>query len=256
MLYCAGLKRTQCRKMAVQPYQKENDSSMKKAEAVQLMFDSIAHRYDLLNDLMTAGMHRRWKRLTVKEAVGNGANSALDIACGTGDLGFLFKKSGVEKVTGIDFSENMLKVAARKVSEKERENVLFSRADALELPFQDDLFEAVATGFSLRNVDGISKMFAEVFRVLKPGGRFVSLELTHMKSAVIGGLFRIYFNNIVPILGGFITGDREAYDYLPESIANVPNAEEVGIMMEQVGFSSINVKKLGFGSVALVRGIK
>jgi len=242
--------------MAVLPYQKENDSSMNKAEAVQLMFDSIAHRYDLLNDLMTAGMHRRWKRLTVKEAFGSGTNSVLDIACGTGDLGFLFEKSGVEKVIGIDFSENMLKVAARKVSEKELENVSFSRADALELPIQDETFEAVATGFSLRNVDGIGKMFGEIYRVLKPGGRFVSLELTHIKSPVIGGLFRIYFNRIVPILGGFITGDREAYDYLPESIANVPKAEEVGIMMEQIGFSSIKVKKLGFGSVALVSGSK
>ena len=242
--------------MAVLPYQKENDSSMKKAEAVQLMFDSIAHRYDLLNDLMTAGMHRRWKHLTVKEAAGDGTNNVLDIACGTGDLGFLFKKSGVEKVIGIDFSENMLKVAARKVNEKERDNVLFSRADALELPFQDDLFDAVATGFSLRNVDGIEKMFGEVYRVLKPGGRFASLELTEIKSSVIGGLLRIYFYNVVPILGGIITGDREAYDYLPESIANVPKAEEVGIMMEQAGFSSIKVKKLGFGSVALIRGIK
>ena len=242
--------------MAVLPYQKENESSMKKAEAVQLMFDSIAHRYDLLNDLMTAGMHRRWKRLTVKDAIGNGTNRVLDIACGTGDLGFQFKRSGVTKVIGIDFSENMLKIAARKVSENERENVLFSRADALELPFQDDTFEAVATGFSLRNVDGIKKLFGEVYRVLKPGGRFVSLELTHIKSAVIGGLFRVYFNRIVPILGGFITGDREAYDYLPESIANVPKADEVGIMMEQVGFRSINVKKFGFGSVALVSGSK
>lgn len=242
--------------MAAVPYQKENDSSMQKAEAVQLMFDSIAHRYDLLNDLMTAGMHRRWKHLTMKEAVGNGADSVLDLACGTGDLGFLFKKSAVEKVIGIDFSENMLKAASRKVSDKERDSVLFSRADALELPFRDDLFDAVATAFSLRNVDGIAKMFGEVYRVLKPGGRFASLELTEIKSSVIGTLFRIYFNNIVPIIGGLITGDREAYDYLPESIANVPIAEEVGIMMEQAGFSSVKVKKLGFGSVALIRGSK
>ena len=242
--------------MPLIPYQKESESLMEKAEAIQLMFNSIAHRYDLLNDLMTAGMHRRWKLLTIKEVLGDGVESVLDIACGTGDLGFLFKKSGVEKVIGIDFSENMLKVAAHKVIEKERDSVLFSRADALELPFQDELFEAVVTGFSLRNVDGIEKMFGEVYRVLKPGGRFASLELTEIKSSVIGGLFRIYFDNIVPILGGFITGVREAYDYLPESIANVPKAEDVGIMMEQAGFSSIKVKKLGFGSVALIRGIK
>ena len=242
--------------MAVVPYQKESGSSMEKAEAVRLMFDSIAHRYDLLNDLMTAGMHRRWKLLTVKEAVGSGTNGVLDIACGTGDLAFLFKKSGVKKVIGIDFSENMLKAALNRGSENKEKNVLFSRADALELPFQDDLFEGVATGFSLRNVDGIGKMFREVYRVLKPGGRFASLELTHMKSEVIDRLFRIYFNNVVPILGGFITGDRAAYDYLPDSIANVPDAEEVGLMMEQVGFNFVKVKKLGFGSVALVRGIK
>ena len=244
------------RNMTLIPYRKENDSSMEKAEAVQLMFDSIAHRYDLLNDLMTAGMHRRWKQLTIKEVVGDGVESVLDVACGTGDLGFLFKKSGVEKVIGIDFSENMLNVAMRRKNDKKQEYVLFSRADALGLPFRDDLFDAVATGFSLRNVDGIGKMFDEVYRVLRPGGRFASLELTQMKSGVMNSLFRIYFNKIVPILGGFITGDREAYDYLPESIANVPDAEEVGIMMEQVGFSSIKVKKLGFGSVAIVSGSK
>ena len=242
--------------MPLIPYQKESESLMEKAEAIQLMFNSIAHRYDLLNDLMTAGMHRRWKLLTIKEVLGDGVESVLDIACGTGDLGFLFKKSGVEKVIGIDFSENMLKVAMRKENKKKRENVYFSRADALGLPFQNDLFDAVATGFSLRNVDGIGKMFGEAYRVLKPGGRFASLELTQMKSGVMNSLFRIYFNKIVPILGGSITGDREAYDYLPESIANVPDAEEVGIMMEQVGFSSIKVKKLGFGSVAIVSGSK
>ena len=102
------------RNITLKPYLKENDSSMEKAEAVQLMFDSIAHRYDLLNDLMTAGMHRRWKLLTIKEVVGDGVESVLDVACGTGDLGFLFKKSGVEKVIGIDFSENMLKVSMNR----------------------------------------------------------------------------------------------------------------------------------------------
>ncbi len=242
--------------MTLIPYQDKNDIREEKSEAIRRMFDSIAHRYDLLNDLMTARMHRRWKLLTVREVIGNKTDCVLDIACGTGDIGFLFKNSGVEKVIGIDFSENMLEVAIDRGSEKERKNVLFSRADALELPFQDESFDSVATGFSLRNVDGIGEMFSEAYRVLKPGGRFASVELTHMKSVLFGKLFGIYFNKIVPILGGFITGDREAYDYLPESIANVPNAKDVGRMMEEVGFRFIRVRKLGFGSVALVSGSK
>ena len=128
--------------------------------------------------------------------------------------------------------------------------------DALKLPFRDETFDSVITGFSLRNVDGIAEMFGEVHRVLRNGGKFASLEITPMKSSLFSKMFAVYFKKIVPFVGGLITGDKKAYDYLPESVANVPDADRVAVMMEEAGFTSVTVKRMGMGTVALVSGKK
>ena len=177
------------------PYEKRDGISDEKPDAVRKMFNSIALRYDLMNDIMTGGLHRRWKRLAVKESLGKNKGMALDLACGTGDLGLIFARAGAEKVVCIDFSEKMLNFARMKAErESVTKRVSFSRADALDLPFPDATFDSVATGFSLRNVDGIAELFREVQRVLKPGGRFAVFELAHIKSSLTGKIFYFFFN--------------------------------------------------------------
>ena len=245
------------RGMNVIPYEKRDGKSVEKSDAVRKMFNSIALRYDLMNDIMTAGLHRRWKSLAVKESLGEKKGLALDLACGTGDLGLIFARTGAEKVICIDFSEKMLDVARMKAERKAvTKRVSFGRADALDLPFPDATFDSVATGFSLRNIDGIAEMIREVQRVLKPGGRFAVLELAHMKSSLTGKVFNFYFKKIIPPLGGMITRDRAAYDYLPESLSNVPGVDELKLLLANTGFSNIRLKSVGWGSVVIISGEK
>lgn len=243
--------------MNVIPYEKMDGIPDEKPDAVRKMFNSIALRYDLMNDIMTGGLHRRWKRLAVKESLGNNKGMALDLACGTGDLGLIFVSSGAEKVICIDFSERMLDVARMKAKRKAVTGRLsYSRTDALNLPFPDATFDSVATGFSLRNVDGIAEMFEEVQRVLIPGGRFAVLELAHMKSSLTGKILNFYFKKIIPPLGGIITGDRAAYDYLPESTSNVPDVDELKLLLANIGFSNVKFRSVGWGSVVIISGEK
>ena len=243
--------------MNVIPYEKKDGTPVEKPDAVRKMFNSIAFRYDLMNDIMTAGLHRRWKRLTVKESLGEKKGLALDLACGTGDLGLIFARSGIEKVVCIDFSEKMLDVARMKAERKSvTKRVSFGRADALDLPFPDAVFDSVATGFSLRNIDGISELFKEAERVLKPGGRFAVLELAHMKSSLTGKIFNFYIKKIIPPLGGIITRDRAAYDYLSESLSNVPGVDELKLLLENAGFSDMRSKLVGWESVVIISGEK
>ena len=243
--------------MSVIPYADKEKAPLEKKEAVQRMFDNIAGRYDLMNDIMTAGFHRRWKTLAAREVCRKGANRVLDIACGTGDIGFLVEKYGVKEIYSADLSIEMLKEAKKKAEKRNRsERFSFGRMDALKLPFRDETFDSVITGFSLRNVDGIAEMFGEVHRVLRNGGKFASLEITPMKSSLFSKMFAVYFKKIVPFVGGLITGDKKAYDYLTESVANVPDADRVAVMMEEAGFTSVTVKRMGMGTVALVSGKK
>ena len=245
------------RGVKVIPYEKRDGKSVEKSDAVRKMFNSIALRYDLMNDIMTVGLHRRWKRLTVKKSLGEKKELALDLACGTGDMGLIFSRSGVERVVCIDFSEKMLDVARMKAERKSvTKRLAFSRADALDLPFPNATFDSVATGFSLRNLDGIAEMFREAQRVLKPGGRFAILELAHMRSSLTGKIFNFYFKKIIPPLGGIITGDRAAYDYLPESISNVPGVDELELLLANTGFSNVGFRLLGWGSVVIISGEK
>ncbi len=243
--------------MNVIPYEKKDGIPVEKADAVRKMFNSIALRYDLMNDIMTGGLHRRWKRLAVKESLGKKKGIALDLACGTGDLGLIFARSGAEKVICIDFSERMLEVARMKAKRKAvTKRLSFSRTDALNLPFPDATFDSVATGFSLRNVDGIAEMFKEVQRVLKPGGLFTVLELAHMKSSLTGKILNFYFKKIIPPIGGIVTRDRAAYDYLPESISNVPDVDKLEVKMINSGFSNVRFRSVGWGSVVIISGEK
>jgi demethylmenaquinone methyltransferase/2-methoxy-6-polyprenyl-1,4-benzoquinol methylase len=223
------------------------------------MFTRISGRYDLLNTLMTGGMHYRWKALAADVAARGQKGPGLDIATGTGDLAFsLARRAGIRGVAALDFSEGMLRVGRAKARKKSTgRNVDFILGDAMDLPFPDDSFASVTTGFSLRNVADVSRVLAEVLRVLVPGGRLVILEMTPLeKGGLFNRLFRLYFHGAVPWLGKLAAGEQEAYTYLPRSVDIFLDAKALAAAMRQAGFTDVRYKKVGMGTVALHTGVK
>ncbi len=233
---------------------KKNDlvtfqSGVEKARAVQAMFDGIAQRYDLMNRVMTGGQDVRWRRIAIEHAQLPAGGKLLDIACGTGDLAFEALKRSPGLVVGGDFSYEMIKLGAAKANG--HENIIFLSADGLNLPFRDDGFDAVTTGFSMRNVADIDQFLREMVRVVAPGGRVVILELTPLKTPVISSLFRFYFHHIVPLAGWLLTGDRKAYTYLPQSVDVFITAQELKEKMQRSGLIDVGYRTFSFGTVAL-----
>jgi demethylmenaquinone methyltransferase / 2-methoxy-6-polyprenyl-1,4-benzoquinol methylase len=212
------------------------------AEGVRKMFDRIAPVYDAMNHTMTAGLDRRWRRLTA-EAVVRSGNAVLDACCGTGDLAVAAARAG-GRVTGIDFSEPMLERARRKAPELE-----WIRGDLLELPFDAASFDAATVGFGVRNVDDLQRALSELRRVLRPGGRLGILEITRPRGP-LAPFYRLWFDGVVPLLGKLLPGGS-AYTYLPASVRRFPGPEELGEMIQAAGFRDVRVRLFAGGIVAL-----
>jgi demethylmenaquinone methyltransferase / 2-methoxy-6-polyprenyl-1,4-benzoquinol methylase len=210
--------------------------------AVEEMFDRISPVYDTMNRLMTAGLDRRWRRLTA-EAVVRPGDRVLDACCGTGDLALAAAEAG-GRVTGLDFSERMLARAARK-----SESVEWVRGDLLALPFEDGSFEAATVGFGIRNVEDLESGLRELARVLGPGGRLGCLEITRPRGAP-KPFFRLWFDGLVPLAGKLLPGGA-AYSYLPASVRRFPGPEDLAAAMHRAGFEEIRWRLLGGGIVAL-----
>ncbi len=214
---------------------------------VQAMFDRIASVYDLMNSVMTAGLHHRWRsRAADLAAVGPG-DRALDVATGTGDLAIeLARRVGPSgAVIGSDFSERMLELAREKAGE-----VRFEPANALALPYGDDSFDAATVGFGARNFSDLAKGLAEMARVVRPGGRVVILEITTPERPPLSWFFEIWFDRLVPLLGRF-AGDPEAYTYLPSSVRRFPNARGLGAAMAAVGLVDVRWILTAGGIIAI-----
>jgi demethylmenaquinone methyltransferase / 2-methoxy-6-polyprenyl-1,4-benzoquinol methylase len=209
---------------------------------VQSMFDRIAPVYDLMNRLMTAGLDRRWRRLTARAAVRPG-DRVLDACCGTGDLAVEAVRLG-GRVTGLDFSPRMLERARRKAP-----GVEWVQGDVLELPFEDGSFEAATVGFGVRNVSDLERGIAELRRVLAPGGRLAILEITQPRGA-LAPFYRLWFDRIVPLLGKVLPGGA-AYTYLPASVRRFPGPDELAGLLRASGFGSVEYRLLAAGIVAL-----
>ena len=217
------------------------------SDDVRGMFDRIAPVYDAMNRVMTAGLDRAWRRLTV-EAVVQPGDRVLDACCGTGDLALAAEREG-GIVTGLDFSPKMLERARRK-----SETITWVEGDLLELPFEDGSFDAATVGFGVRNVADLEAALAELRRVLRPGGRLAILEITQPRG-LLRPFFSLWFDRIVPLLGKVLPGGR-AYTYLPASVRRFPGAEELVSLLERTGFQHVRVRLLGGSIVALHTGVK
>lgn len=226
-----------------------------KAERVQAMFARIVPRYDLMNTVMTVGLHRRWRRIAVR-AADPGASVVLDVGSGTGDLALELARAGARRVVGVDFCEDMLAVARAKARLAGSGSApSFVVGDALNLPFPDQAFDRVVNGFLLRNVADLPGALAEMARVVKPGGRVVCLEITHPPPA-IAPIFNLYFRAVVPLLGAAITGEADAYRYLPASLGPLPDAHRLAGMLAKAGLVDVRFRRLGLGTVALHVGTR
>ncbi len=225
-----------------------------RATYVRAMFGRIAPRYDLMNRLMTGGQDAAWRRLAVNEAQLPPGGRLLDVATGTGDIALQASQTDSDaRVVGADFTSEMLRLGQAK---PDAEMIRWTCADALHLPFPVNSFDAVISGFMMRNVADIAAALAEQRRVTRPGRRVVCLEISRTSVPLFKHLFRLYFYHLVPLIGGLISGNPEAYAYLPNSLTEFLTADELAKVMRSVGLQEVRYRRLMLGTVAIHVGIK
>ncbi len=222
------------------------------------MFAGIAGRYDLLNHVLSLNIDKRWRRKVadlLREKLDDPDALVLDVACGTGDLSLELARGSKAQIIGTDFCRPMLSVANGK-NRIENAAIPYVEADAMELAFGDNSFDALTIAFGLRNLPNFTNGLRELFRVLKPGGKIVILEFS---SPVVPGfrqLFNFYFANILPRIGGAISGSRGAYEYLPDSVSKFPAQRSLSSLMTDIGFADVEFTNLTGGIAALHSGTK
>ncbi len=230
-----------------------------KAGRVRQVFDSVATRYDLMNDLMSFGIHRLWKRFAVELAAIRPGQRVLDLASGTGDLAARFAElvgaDGVVVMTDINTSM-LAQGRSRMVDQGLLGNIRYAQVNAEHIPFPDNWFNCVTIGFGLRNVTDKQQALSEMFRVLKPGGRALILEFSQPQGKPLQAAYDLYSFKVLPILGKLVTDDADSYQYLAESIRMHPDQETLRGMMEQAGFERCDYHNLTGGVVAVHRGFK
>jgi demethylmenaquinone methyltransferase/2-methoxy-6-polyprenyl-1,4-benzoquinol methylase len=222
-----------------------------RAPRVREMFSRLAKRYDLVNDVMSFGMHRRWKREAVRLALdGRRPARVLDLCCGTGDMSFLAEELGASSVVGADFTVPMLSVARRRAHE-ERRRPGFVAADALHLPFRDGAFDAITVGYGLRNVADPGKALREMRRVLAPAGRVVVLDFGKPDNPLASSLYFAYLKTMMPAVGWIFHGDPETYLYIPASLERYPAQRGVENLMRETGFTNVRYENRLLGTMGL-----
>lgn len=219
-----------------------------KARAVRGMFDAIAGRYDVVNRVMTFGMDRGWRRRAAATLHLRPGALAIDVACGTGDFCDEVRRLGATPV-GVDFAREMLARARRRGVAR------LVQGDALRLPFRDQVADAVTCGFALRNVADLERLFAEIARVLKPGGRVALLETAEPQGRVMRAGHSVYFNKVVPLIGGLLS-DRAAYRWLPRSVEYLPPPARLVAMLETAGFDDVGRFAPSGGIVQILTGAR
>lgn len=229
-----------------------------KARLVQGVFSNVASKYDVMNDVMSVGIHRLWKDAMMDWLAPRAGQRLLDVAGGTGDIAFRFLKRapGAEAVV-LDMTEPML-VEGRKRAEAEAmaDRLDWVTGDAMALPFEDNSFDVYTISFGIRNVTRISDALSEAFRVLRPGGRLMVLEFSQLPNTGLQKLYDLYSFNVIPRMGQMIANDRDSYQYLVESIRKFPDQETFAQMIGDVGFARVKYRNLSLGIAALHSGWK
>jgi demethylmenaquinone methyltransferase/2-methoxy-6-polyprenyl-1,4-benzoquinol methylase len=226
-----------------------NLTGRERAAYVQKMFTRIAPRYDLMNRLMTFGQDMRWRRTVIAKAEIPPGGRALDLGTGTGDIALAIRETHpAAQVVAADFTLEMMRVGRARPG---GDALPWNSADALNLPYPDAAFDAVVSGFLMRNVSDLPRALREQRRILKPGGRIVILDTTRPRKNLLTPFIKLHMNFIIPFLGRLITGETEAYAYLPETSQNFLDAETLAERMREAGFSEVGFVRVNFGTVGI-----
>src|SRR5262245_38378634 len=225
------------------------------ATQIRNMFSAIAHRYDLLNHLLSFNIDRLWRRQAVARLTSivktrNGL--CLDLCCGTGDLALTMSQRGVSRIVACDFSHPMLRLCRQKISEQNQSNrIRIIEADGLRLPFCSQAFDAVAIAFGLWNLESVTSGLTEMARVLKPGGVLIVLEFSKPTNTLFDKIFQFYFFRILPQIGNLLSRHRNAYNYLPQSVRKFPDQRELAKALALSGFDKVSYVNLSGGIAAI-----
>ena len=225
-----------------------------KQNLVNSVFNSVADKYDLMNDITSFGIHREWKNNLINWMAPQKNQKLADIAGGTGDIARKFLNNGGHSAYVIDINEEMIK--SGKVNKKNLKNIKWLVASAEDIPIDDNTFERATMGFGLRNVTNRAQALKEVYRILKPGGRFICLEFSHVENELIEEIYNFWSFKCMPYIGEKVAGDRSAYTYLVESIRQFPTQPELAEMFSEAGFSRVKYRNLSNGIVSLHSGWK
>ena len=235
--------------MNVTPYANVSEG---KKEQVEKMFNEIAFRYDLLNQLLSFGIHKLWRKRSINFLKKNKPKLILDIATGTADFAIDAIKLNPEKIIGIDISEEMLAIGKKKLEQKNlSDKIQLQQADSENLPFQENYFDAATVGFGVRNFENLEKGLSEICRTLKKGGTIVILEFSIPEQVPMKQLYNFYLKNICPLLGRIISKNSVAYTYLFKSVSNFPYGEKLRAILVNCGFSEAEVYPQTFGIVTI-----
>lgn len=233
----------------IKPYHKDGEG---KKEEVEQMFDNIAHRYDFLNHLLSAGIDRLWRKKAIKHIASYQPKRIMDMATGTGDFAIdAVNMLQLDEVIALDLSEEMLAVGRKKLKKDEHKIIEFVKGDSESLSYESNSFDAMTAGFGVRNFENLEKGLSEMYRVLKPGSPLVILEVSQPDNKFLKAIFSIYFKGILPLIGRLFSKDHRAYTYLPESVEAFPKGKDFTDILKKVGFTDAKYQALTLGICAM-----
>jgi demethylmenaquinone methyltransferase/2-methoxy-6-polyprenyl-1,4-benzoquinol methylase len=234
---------------AVTPY---SDPALTKEQEVAKMFDAISGKYDLLNNVLSLGIHSIWRNKVINYLKKYKPQTILDVATGTGGIAIAAAKLNPAKIEGIDISEQMMAIGKQKAQEKSLSSIInFRQASAENIPFKEASFDAVTVGYGVRNFENLEKGLQEINRVMKKGAVLVILEFSKPQSGIISSLFTWYFNKVVPLIGRVVSKDNRAYQYLPESVAAFPYGTAFEKLLSKTGFTVLKTELLSGGIASI-----
>lgn len=238
---------------SVTPYQTQEE----KKTQVAHMFDTIANRYDLLNSLLSLGIHKGWRKKCVRLLEKISPKHILDVATGTGDFAIACARLNAESIVGIDISEGMMQVGRQKLKELKLDHLISLQAGNAEtVDFAEESFDAIVVGFGVRNFQNLEKGLSNLYRMLKPGGQLIVLEFSYPKNFLVKRVYNFYFSYITPLVGKLFSKDKRAYSYLTESVKAFPNNEKFTEILDTIGYRETGYKSLSMGIAAMYIGHK